>query len=116
MVSALVVVLGMGVFQLGLVVHVRNTLIAAAAEGARLGARADAAPGEAAARTRAFISDALPDAYAGEVTSARIRTAEGVAVVEVTVVSPIPVIGLIGPTGTMTVTGRAFDERQVASP
>lgn len=46
MVSALVVVLGMGVFQLGLVVHVRNTLIAAAAEGARFGARADAAPGE----------------------------------------------------------------------
>ncbi len=31
MVSTLVLVLGMGVFQLGLVLHVRNTLIACAA-------------------------------------------------------------------------------------
>ena len=39
MVGGLVVLLGMGVFQLALVLYVRNALISDASEGARLGAR-----------------------------------------------------------------------------
>jgi len=116
MVAGLVLVLGMGVIQLGLLVYVRNTLIACAAEGARLGARADALDGEAAARTRAMITDTIDARYAESVSAARSRTADGVEVVEVTVVAPVPVIGLIGPAGTMSVTGRAFAESQVAAP
>lgn len=116
MVAGLVLVLGMGVIQLGLLVYVRNTLIACAAEGARLGARADALDGEAAARTRALITDTLDVRYAESVSAARTRTPAGVGVVEVTVVAPVPVIGLIGPAGTMSVTGRAFAESQVAVP
>ena len=42
MVAGLVSFLFVGLLQLGFVLHTRNTLIASAAEGARLGARADA--------------------------------------------------------------------------
>jgi hypothetical protein len=45
--------------------------------------------------------------------SARTRTtAAGVQVVEVTVTAPVPVVGLVGPSGTLTVHGRAFQEGQ----
>jgi len=113
MVSTLVLLLGMGVFQLGLALYVRNTLIACAAEGARLGARADVPISEAADRTRALVTDSLAPAYAGQVSAGRTVSDAGVRIVEVTVVAPLPVIGLLGPGGSMTVTGRAFEERQV---
>lgn len=116
MVSTLVLLLGMGVVQLGLVLHVRNTLIACAAEGARLGARADVPLSDGPARTRALVTETLAAAYAQEVSGRRMVTDAGVRVVEVTVVAPLPVIGLLGPGGSMTVTGRAFDERQVSAP
>lgn len=116
MVAGLVVLLGMGVFQLGLALHVRNTLITCAAEGARAGARADATTEEAAARTRALITDTLNPGYAEQVTVRRAVTSAGVQVIEVTVVAPVPVIGLVGPSGSMTVSGRAFQESQVSAP
>ena len=49
MVGGLVVLLGMGIFQLALVLYVRNALISDASEGARLGARAGASLDEGAA-------------------------------------------------------------------
>lgn len=116
MVAGLVLLLGVGVFQLGLALYVRNTLIMSAAEGARWGARADAQPGDAEGRTRAILVDSLPAAYSDQVSATRAVTADGVAVVSVSVTAPMPVIGLLGPSGTMTVTGRAFDERQVIAP
>ena len=51
MVAALLLFVAMGVFQLGLALYVRNTLISAASEGARYGARADAQPGDGVGRT-----------------------------------------------------------------
>jgi hypothetical protein len=38
-----------------------------------------------------------------------------VRVVEVRVIAPLPVIGPIGPSGALTVSGRAFSEEQVVS-
>lgn len=111
MVSGLVVFLFLAVFQLGLVLHVRNTLISCASEGARLGARADADPALGAARSRELIGASLSDAYAEDV-SVGTDTVAGVQVVEVRVRAPFPVIGLIGPAGRFDVTGRAFLERQ----
>ena len=116
MVAGLLIVLGMGVIQMGIVLHVRNTIVACAAEGARAGARADADTGEAAARTRALVTESVGAAYANEVSARRTRTAEGVVIVEVRVVAPVPIVGLLGPSGTMTLVGRAFDERQVTPP
>lgn len=116
MVSTLLLLLGMGVIQLGLALHVRNTVISCAAEGARLGARADVPLTDATARTRALLAETLAPSYGQDISTQRVVTDAGVQVVEVTVVAPIPVIGLLGPTGSMTVTGRAFDERQVSDP
>ncbi|MEO7061155.1 MAG: TadE/TadG family type IV pilus assembly protein [Lapillicoccus sp.] len=112
LVSGLVLVLGIGVFQLGLALYVRNTLISCASEGARLGARADSSPTEGAARSRDLISRSLSPAYAGGVVATTTTTTAGVRVVDVTVSAPVPVIGLLGPSGVMTVQGRAFLETQ----
>ncbi|MEP6650334.1 MAG: TadE family protein [Lapillicoccus sp.] len=112
MVGGLVVLLGMGLVQLALVLYVRNALISDACEGARLGARAGASPDEGAARSRDLITRDLNNAFAQGVTASRQTTSAGVRVVEVTVSARVPVIGLVGPTGVMTVTGRAFQEGQ----
>ncbi len=111
MVSVLVVVLFLAVFQLGLALHTRNTLISCASEGARLGARADAVPGQGVSRTEALISSSLSPRYARQVTG-RETVVAGVRVVEVRVVAPIPVLGLLGPDDRLDVVGRAFLETQ----
>ncbi len=111
MVSALVSVLFIAVFQLGLALHIRNTLVSCAAEGARLGARADSDPAAGAARTRGLISSSLSARFARDV-SAQVVEAGGVQVVAVRVVAPLPVIGPLGPDGGLDVVGRAFLESQ----
>jgi len=116
MVASLVLVLAVGVFQLGLLLHVRNTLVACAAEGARAGARADASIDDAVSRTRSLITQSLSPQYASQISARKATTAERIQVVEVTVNAPAPVIGLVGPPGSISVTGRAFDEAQVAVP
>jgi len=111
MVSMLVVVIFLAVFQLGLALHTRNTLISCASEGARLGARADAVPGQGASRTQALISQSLSPRFARHVSS-RETVIGGVRVIEVRVVAPVPVIGLLGPDDRLDVVGRAFMESQ----
>ncbi|GGL28500.1 pilus assembly protein [Phycicoccus endophyticus] len=111
MVAPLLTVLFLGLVQLGLALHVRNTLVSCAAEGARYGARADAVPGQGVARTRELVSASLAPSYARSVTS-RESTVAGVRVLEVRVVAPVPVLGLLGPAGRYDVVGRAFLERQ----
>lgn len=112
MVAGLLLFVAMAVFQLGLTLYVRNTLISSASEGARHGARADAAPGDGASRTAALITASLNASFAQDVRASR-RTVGGVEVVEVTVVAPLPIIGPVGPSGALTVSGRAFSEDQV---
>ncbi|MCE1178489.1 MAG: pilus assembly protein [Micrococcales bacterium] len=111
MVSGLVMVVFLAVVQLGFILHVRNTLISCASEGARYGARVDSTPGDGADRTRALIAATLPDSYAQGV-SAHQGSAGGVSVVTVEVSSPFPVVGVIGPNGRMHIQGRAFSEAQ----
>ena len=111
MVSGLVALLFLAVFQVGLALHIRNTLIACAAEGARLGARADAVPEDGATRARALIGDSLSPRFARGVTADVVETG-GVRVVVVEVLAPLPVIGPLGPDGRLRVVGRAFLESQ----
>jgi len=49
----------LGILQLALVLLVRNTLAAAASEGARYAATLDRSPADGAARTRSQIDGAL---------------------------------------------------------
>lgn len=111
MVSGLVSLLFLAVLQLGLALHIRNTLIECASEGARYGARADNQPGDGVARAQSLIRASLAAAYARDVTPST-EVVDGVRVVEITVVAPLPLIGPLGPGGAMTVHGRAFAENQ----
>lgn len=111
MVSGLVTLVFVAVFQVGLAMHIRNTLISCASEGARLGARADTAPEEGAERARQLITRSISATFAQDV-SASVETVDGVRVVTVHVRSPLPVIGPFGPDGRLYVVGRAYLEAQ----
>jgi Flp pilus assembly protein TadG len=110
LVSVLVLALFLGVVQVALAVHVRSLATDAAAEGARVAARIDRGPADGVARTRALLTDTLTGAYARDVTAGR-TTLDGAAVTEVTVRTPLPVVGLLGPGGTLTVRGHALEEQ-----
>jgi hypothetical protein len=109
MVAALVLALFLGVVQLALALHVRALTIDAAAEGARVAARADRGPEEGAARTRELLAASLSPRYAADVSVGR-SVHGGLSVVEVVVRAPLPVVGLVGPTGALTVRGHALEE------
>lgn len=109
LVAGLVTLVFAAVIQLTLALHVRNTLVDCAAEGARYAALADRDPEDGAARTRALIGLSLVPAFADDVTVVE-TTIDGLAVVEVRVTAPLPVAGLLGPAGTLTVTGHALRE------
>lgn len=112
MTSTLVVLVFMAVVQLGLALHVRNTLISCAAEGARYGARQGSSPEQGAERTRSLIERSLSGRFAQDVAADVETTPEGVDVVVVTVEAPLPIVGPIGPAGGLDVAGRAFSEVQ----
>lgn len=111
MISGLLMLIFAMVFQLGLTLHVRNTLISCAAEGARLGARADAQPGDGVARARDLIGRSLSSRFAQDVTAST-GAVDGVAVVVMRVKAPLPLLGPFGPSEGLDVVGRAFQEAQ----
>jgi Flp pilus assembly protein TadG len=111
MVSGLLSLLFLAVFQLGLALHIRNTLISCASEGARYGARADATPQDGVDRARQMISASLTDRYADNVT-ATTTTVDGVLVLQIRVEAPLPVLGALGPDRMLSVQARAFSEKQ----
>lgn len=110
--SVLLLFVFLAVFQLGLALHVRNTLISCASEGARYGARAGASPEQGAQRTRHLIGRTLSDRYADGVSTRVETTGAGVQVVVVDVSAPVPIVGPLGPAGGFEVRGRAFVEDQ----
>jgi Flp pilus assembly protein TadG len=109
LVMVLLVPIVLGVIQVGLVLHVRNTLTAAASEGARYGATVDRGPNDAAARTRDTISDAISGRYADDV-SARSAVVAGSDGVVVEVRATVPALGLFGPGVELSVQGHAVKE------
>ena len=88
LVLLVVVPLFLGIFQVGLVLHVRNTLTSAASEGARYAATVDRPADAGATRAREQISGALA----------------------VEVVAVVPPLGVWGPGGRVDVTGHAVEE------
>jgi Flp pilus assembly protein TadG len=109
LVSALVLALFLGVVQVALALHVRALVIDAAAEGARIAARADRDLDAGVVRTRALLGASLSAGYAQDVV-ARHTTLDGLPVVEVTVTAPLPVVGILGPSGALTARGHALEE------
>jgi hypothetical protein len=105
----LLVLLLLAVVQVGLALHVRSTLVSAAAEGARVAAVAGGDNGVAVRRTREALEATLADGVVESVTSRR-RTVSGVASIELEIRARLPLVGLLGPTA-LVVQGHAVAER-----
>lgn len=99
----------LGVIQVGLVMHVRNTLSAAASEGARAAAVIDGDPSLGADRARALIRAAIADKYAEGVT-AGFQVVDGMPGTVVRVRTKVPALGLFGPAVSLSVEGHAVRE------
>lgn len=114
LVGGLLTLLFVAVLQFGLVLHVRNSLLDCAAEGARYGARADRTPAEGVERARELVASELSPRYATALSSVSASEVDvsGILVVEVRMTGPLPVIGLVGPRDQLTVRGHAFAELQ----
>jgi hypothetical protein len=109
LVGMLLTILALAVIQLGLALHVRNTVLDAAAEGARFGALADNAPADGVVRTRTLITEAIGADYASDI---EVGTGSwmGHPAVTVTVRTTLPVVGLLGVGGALEVSGHAAIE------
>lgn len=111
LVSVLVLTLVLVVLQVGLALHTRNVLVAAASEGARYGANADRTPEQGGRRAVAVVQDALSPAAASRVTvtTGTPVTADGLETVEVTLSGTLPDL-LPGGPRRITVRGHALRE------
>jgi Flp pilus assembly protein TadG len=107
LVMVVVVPLFLGIAQLALVLHVRNTLAAAASEGARYAATYDRGPDDGELRTRAAISTALADRFAHDVMAST-TAVDGFPGVVVRVEAEVPALGLWGPAVALRVEGHAL--------
>ena len=112
LVGGLLTLVFMSVVQLGLVLHVRSTLVDCTAEAARAAARAGRSPADGEGRLRQLLADELGPGYATRVrvTAAERTTVGHVEVVTLTVAAPAPVVGLAGPSRALTVTAHAVAE------
>ncbi|GAB6986778.1 TadE/TadG family type IV pilus assembly protein [Nocardioides pyridinolyticus] len=111
LVLVVLVPLVLGILQVALVLHVRNTLASAAAEGARYAATLDRGPADGVARTRSQIDGAVSGRFAQDV-AAHPATVDGAPGVEVVVHATVPALGLGGPGIELTVTGHAVEEQR----
>lgn len=110
LVGSLLTLVFVALLQLALVLHVRNTLVAAAAEGARAAAvSGDALIGQA--RTEEIAAQALSPGLVDDVAVRR-DDAAGVALVRVVVHARLPLVGLLGLPRALTVTGTSVLEPQ----
>ena len=104
-----------GILQLALVLHVRNTLASAAAEGARHAAVAGSSAAAGEAKVQELVDGALSQEF---VRSVSVRPAEvgGVPGFEAVVEADVTVLGLGGPGVHVRVAGHAVAEEQAAAP
>ena len=109
LVSTILVPLFLGILQVGLFLYVRNTVTAAASEGAHYAAVLNRAPADGEARTRDLIDGVVTDGLVDSV-SAEETDIDGQPGVEVTVHAHMPPLGLWGPGISFTVEGDAVKE------
>ncbi|WP_241979750.1 TadE/TadG family type IV pilus assembly protein [Cryobacterium suzukii] len=112
MVVSLLTFLTLMVMQLALALHIRNTVLDAAAEGARYAALADSSLPAGAQRTRDLITTAIGATYATDVV-VQYGMSAGYPTVEVRVIAPLPLMGLLGaPRGLDVVAHAAVESLQ----
>lgn len=111
LVSVVLIGLFLAVLQLAFVLHVRNTVTASAADGARTAAMAGGTLSDGTARTHQLITTALPDSLAGDVSATYVDNG-GVEAVQVQVATTFPLVGWLGVERGITVSGHAVVEDQ----
>lgn len=109
MVSGLLTVVFLAVAQFGLALHVRNTVIDSAVEGARFASLGDRSLAEGEERTRELISRSVGERYATDVRATEMTT-DGRPLIAVTVRTPLPIVGLLGPPAVLSLSGHALAE------
>jgi Flp pilus assembly protein TadG len=109
LVLTVLVPLFLGIAQVALVLHVRNTLTSAASEGARYAATFDRGPEDGAAVTRATVGEVLSPRFATAVSASE-TTVDGYPGVVVRVQARVPALGLWGPAVELSVDGHAVEE------
>jgi hypothetical protein len=109
MVGAILTLLTVSVLQLALALHVRNTVLDSASEGARFAALADNTAADGILRCRTLIVAAIGPAYATDIRAST-GTWMGHPAVTITVRTTLPVIGLLGVGGALEVSGHAAIE------
>lgn len=109
LVSVIVVPLFLGVLQVGLFLYVRNTMTAAASDGARLAATADRDLADGVRRTTSMLDGAVSSRLVESVTADE-TAIDGQPAVELIVRGHLPALGLWGPSVDFTVRGHAIEE------
>lgn len=109
LVGAILTVLTVSVLQLALALHVRNTVLDAASEGARFAALADNSTADGILRCRTLIATAIGADYASDIRAST-GTWMGHPAVTITVRTTLPVIGLLGIGSGLEVSGHAAIE------
>jgi len=106
MVAVLIIMIGLMIVQAALIVHTRNTLVDAAVQGAHHAALIGSTPQDGAERAERLIGNRFGAGLDAEATAVQ----EPDGTIRVTVSSTLPLVGLLGPSGSMTVEGRAIAE------
>lgn len=109
LVLVVLVPLLLGILQVGLVLHVRNTLTSAASEGARYAARVDRGLEDGRARARAQVAEALTGGLRPTIRATD-TTVQGQPGVEVRIAADVPALGIWGPGLHLDVAGHAVKE------
>ncbi|SLM90953.1 TadE/TadG family type IV pilus assembly protein [Brachybacterium nesterenkovii] len=106
LIAALIVLIGLATIQAAIIVHVRNTLVDAAVQGAHHAALLGNDTDDGADRAALLVRERFGDAY--EVRTDAVQDASGR--ITVRVVATMPLVGLLGPSGTLEVDGHAVSE------
>jgi hypothetical protein len=109
LVSVLVVPLFLAVLQVGLYLYVRNTMTAAASEGAHYAAVLNREPADGEARTRDLVAGVISDHLVDSVRAEEVDV-DGQLGVRVVVKAHMPPLGLWGPGADFSVEGHAVKE------
>lgn len=107
--SALLALVFAALLQIGLALHVRNTVVDSAIAGARMAAAADRTEADGAQHTATLIAAAVHERYAQDIRVVSSPSGPQ-TLITVTVRVPVPVVGFASTGQTWELTGRAFAE------
>lgn len=109
MVAVLIVMIALLIIQAALIVHTRNTLVDAAIQGAHHASLVGSTPQDGADRAERLIEERFGDGL----DATAIASQEPDGTIRVRVSATLPLIGLFGPGGALSVEGRALDEESI---